>query len=243
MPEAGAILPSPRAHPDAVVVEGDVRFTVLTSRLIRMEWAADGRFEDRASLVFIHRGLPPPHFRVTRSADGLTLDTGALRVRYRGGGARFAEDNLEVRVATGGVETVWRPGDAPDGNLGGTITTADELEGPVPLGEGILSRDGWAVVDDSSRPLLDGGDPPWVAARPPGARQDWYFFGYGRDYAYYFDDPEGSAAQRYLPESMPERPLYQPAAEGWEQKVAKRLEQLRAERVAARAGRKGEATP
>ena len=43
---------NPVADPKAVVVEGAARFTVLTPRLIRMEWAADGNFEDHASLVF-----------------------------------------------------------------------------------------------------------------------------------------------------------------------------------------------
>jgi len=182
MPDTNATPCSPLPHPDAVVVAGPVRFTVLTSRLVRMEWAGDGRFEDRASLVFLRRTLTPPPFRVTRSEDGLRLDTGDLRIRYSGAGARFAEGNLEVRVATGGVETVWRPGTAAEGNLGGTIATVDELEGPVPLGEGVLSRDGWALLDDTDRPLLEGDDLPWAVARPPGERQDWYFFGYGRDY-------------------------------------------------------------
>ena len=36
----------PVADPKAVVVSGNTRFTVLESRLVRMEWAADGKFED-----------------------------------------------------------------------------------------------------------------------------------------------------------------------------------------------------
>jgi hypothetical protein len=39
---------SPIANPAAVVTMGHVRFTVLTPQLIRMEWAADGKFEDHA---------------------------------------------------------------------------------------------------------------------------------------------------------------------------------------------------
>jgi putative ATPase len=58
---------------------------------------------------------------------------------------------------------------------------------------------------------------------------------YGKDYAYYFDDPEGSDAQRYFPEAMPERRYLKARLEGWESKVAKRLEELEARRVQARA--------
>src|SRR5437879_5913602 len=39
----------PVADPKAVVRVGNARFTVLTPQLIRMEWAADGKFEDHAS--------------------------------------------------------------------------------------------------------------------------------------------------------------------------------------------------
>ncbi len=53
-------IPSP--IPKAVVVVGNARFTVLTPQLIRMEWSADGKFEDHASLVFINRRLPVPKF-------------------------------------------------------------------------------------------------------------------------------------------------------------------------------------
>jgi hypothetical protein len=40
------------ADPAAVVKAGHARFTVLTPELVRMEWAADDRFEDHPSFVF-----------------------------------------------------------------------------------------------------------------------------------------------------------------------------------------------
>lgn len=57
-----AVSPSnPLADARAQVVYERARFTVLTPRLVRMEWAADGKFEDHASLVFINRRLAAPH--------------------------------------------------------------------------------------------------------------------------------------------------------------------------------------
>ena len=55
---------NPVADPKAVVVYGNARFTILTPELIRMEWSADGKFEDHASLVFINRRLPVPKIKV-----------------------------------------------------------------------------------------------------------------------------------------------------------------------------------
>ncbi|PYE51108.1 replication-associated recombination protein A [Deinococcus yavapaiensis] len=50
--------------------------------------------------------------------------------------------------------------------------------------------------------------------------------GYGRGYAYYFDDPEGSFAQTYLPEAL-KTSLYTPSNEGWEARVEGRWTKLR----------------
>lgn len=51
--------------------------------------------------------------------------------------------------------------------------------------------------------------------------------GYGKGYAYYHDDPEGSFAQRYLPPELGEIRLYEASGEGWEERVRERLEGLR----------------
>ncbi|MES2390196.1 MAG: hypothetical protein V4555_01045 [Acidobacteriota bacterium] len=65
-----------------MVTLGDARFAVLTPQLIRMEWAADSRFEDHASFAFLNRKLPVPAFHSHISGSGkhrtLTLDTAAL---------------------------------------------------------------------------------------------------------------------------------------------------------------------
>lgn len=43
-----------------MVIFGKARFTVLTPRLVRMEWAEDSRFEDRATLGMVNRALDIP---------------------------------------------------------------------------------------------------------------------------------------------------------------------------------------
>ena len=51
--------------------------------------------------------------------------------------------------------------------------------------------------------------------------------GYGTSYAYYFDDPDGSFAQTYLPDELAGRRFLEATGEGWEEKVRDRLERLR----------------
>ena len=186
------------ADPKAVVVMGNARFTVLTPQLIRMEWAADGKFEDHASLVFLNRRLPVPKFAVKRDGYELTLNTDALNLHYvpaAAAGGKLTAESLSVSFQLNGQQVVWHPGEADTGNLQGTTRTLDGALGgktKEPMDPGLISRNGWVLVDDSTRPLFDSTDfrfaqgensPwPWVMLRPQGERQDWYFFGYGHDY-------------------------------------------------------------
>ena len=168
---------NPLADEAATVRCGEARFTVLTPRLLRMEWSADGRFEDRATLTFVNRRLNVPAFKVERKGKGCVIDTGALKLEYAGG--RFSAATLKIGD--------WCFGKSDDGNLLGTTRTLDgvgSLGDLMPqMGKGIVSRDGWAVIDDSTNHVftVDGGS-EWVAAREPGERLDLYYFGYGHDY-------------------------------------------------------------
>ncbi|QNI33042.1 DUF5110 domain-containing protein [Alloacidobacterium dinghuense] len=194
---------NPVADPQAIVTYGNARFTVLTPQLIRMEWAADGKFEDKPSFVFLNRRLPVPKFTTGQETNGLgggvTIDTGALKLVYgpsdgsRGG--KFTADNLSITFTLDGKQVTWHPGMPDTGNLQGTTRTLDGAFGSKtkePIDPGLISRDGWTLVDDSTRPLFDSDNfnftqgensPwPWVMLRPAGDRQDWYFFGYGHDY-------------------------------------------------------------
>lgn len=57
---------------------------------------------------------------------------------------------------------------------------------------------------------------------------------YGKSYAYYFDDPDGSYAQNYFPEVMREPKYYDAGNEGWENKVKARVQDLKQARAKAR---------
>jgi alpha-glucosidase (family GH31 glycosyl hydrolase) len=170
----------PLAHPEAVVTGPGVRFTVLTSRLIRLEYSPDDRFEDRPSQLFWYRNQPVPSFYVRRAPGEIELGTEYLALRYAVSDQGFAADTLSVELKETG--RTWRYGDPDLGNLGGTARTLDETDGVVPLEPGLLSRDGWVVVDDSARLVFDQSG--WLVPRQtaPGTL-DLYFLGYGNDYA------------------------------------------------------------
>ena len=76
---------TPVANPGAVVKAGQVRFTVLTPGLIRMEWDSLGKFEDHASLLVINRNLPVPEFKVNQISQIIEIITSAMKLTYING--------------------------------------------------------------------------------------------------------------------------------------------------------------
>ncbi len=167
----------PVADPAAVVTAGSARFTVLTERLIRLEWSADGSFIDAGSYAFPVRRGPVPAFTVAQDGPTTVIDTGALVLRCTNG--IFDQDNLSIEV-TSLPDTVWTPGLRDRQNLGGARRTVDNCRGAASLEPGLVSRSGWAVHDDAPSMLFDENG--WAMPRPDDERIDWYFFGYGHDY-------------------------------------------------------------
>ncbi len=179
-----------------------------------MEWAADGKFIDDPSLIFLNRHLPVPSFQKKVSSREVVIDTGALHLVYHPGatGSGFTAENLAVTLKIDGKPVTWHPGMASGGNLLGTTRTLDGAQGAEnlrePMGQGLISRNGWAVVDDDG-PLFDSTnfDPaqadaltqPWVKQRPSGNRSDLYFFGYGHAYKQALSDYVKVAGRIPLP--------------------------------------------
>ncbi|MEU5698190.1 TIM-barrel domain-containing protein [Streptomyces aurantiacus] len=171
---ANRTMPSrPQAHRASVLQGERWRVTVLTDGLLRLEWADDGVFEDRASTFALNRASTPPRFTVRDDHDALTVSTPRFQLHYDR--HEFSAQGLTVTTPVGGR---WRFGEPAD-NLGGTARTLDEADGRTPLDHGIAARRGIAVVDDSESFLFDADG--WIATRGPG-RRDLYVFAYGHDY-------------------------------------------------------------
>ncbi|RMI14691.1 MAG: DUF5110 domain-containing protein [Calditrichaeota bacterium] len=181
---------NPQAFPEAVVTSGQARFTVLTPHLIRLEWSATAQFIDQPSIVFIHRRLPVPPFQTRREGDWLVIQTQFLTLKYRINSGRFTAKNLSIVYHGPDTTFTWYPGMPNQGNLKGTAYSLDDHNGPfhrdtgkpLKLMEGLVSRDGWSLIDDSHHALLDNSEWPWVQPRPQKEAQDFYFFGYGKQF-------------------------------------------------------------
>ncbi|MBO4589461.1 MAG: DUF5110 domain-containing protein [Bacteroidaceae bacterium] len=192
---------NPVADPDAIVLSGNMRFTVLTPQMIRIQYSPTARFEDRATFGIVNRRLPVPAFTVEKKDGYLFIQTSALTLRYKEGGKPSPNTKsdaiLRISFDLNGKEVIWYPGKDDALNLKGTMRTLDNAAGDTKrsqLEQGILSRAGWAVIDESPSFVRGDGsrsfpmEPKeengmdWVATPLETGAYDWYFLGYGHDY-------------------------------------------------------------
>lgn len=143
-----------------------------------MEYDEGGIFEDRATQTVIFRDFNQQSFKVIDNLNNLEIITEFLHVIYDK--KSFSKSGLIVKVKTDTMvhEKIWHYLE-PINNLLGTARTLDNADGPIQLEDGILSRDGYTIFDDSnSFVICDNG---WIEPRKPYVK-DLYFFGYGRNY-------------------------------------------------------------
>lgn len=194
--------PASFADSDAVVQGENYRFTVLSDKVIRMEYSREGHFVDAQTQIVLNRKFPVPEFHVNDSEGKLEIITKYLVITYDK--KEFSKTGLTVQIMGNNYMRktgTWFYGDwelLREGNLLGTATTLDsecgewyykpsqdeskiwgEPDKPVELCYGLLSKNGFSVIDDSASLIFT--DDGWVAPAEKG-HVDLYFMAFGRDY-------------------------------------------------------------
>ncbi|AYF99894.1 glycoside hydrolase family 31 protein [Lactococcus allomyrinae] len=154
------------------------RFTVLTEQLIRIEYSETGQFEEGQTQIVQNRNFPAVDFDVIEKENSLEILTSSVHLYYTGG--EFSKSNLfaDVKFNFSVYSNRWYFGEAIEDNLGGTTRTLDKIDGSCRLEDGIMSKNGYAVLTDHSLVLTENGD---IAGQSVSG-VDLYLFAYGRDY-------------------------------------------------------------
>ena len=182
--------PNAAADPKAVVAGERYRITVLTERMVRIEYSPNGEFVDQQTQTVLDRRFPVPEFRVTDRGGSIEVTTSHLIVTYEKG-KPFSRNTLNIQMVGNPYlrkSGTWFYGDKgleSMGNLKGTASTLDNAVGdtyykdskdetkvwgepdrPVELCEGLMSRNGFAVIDDSAYLVFE--ETGWVHPAPEG---------------------------------------------------------------------------
>ena len=191
---------------DPTVVAGNVRFEFLTPSLVRLEYSPNQQFVDAPTAVIQKRTWPKVAVQSSQADGWLTTKTSSMTVRYRLQSGAFTAQNLEIAWTDGqGTMHKWHPGDHDPLNLGGLPYSLDHVsEENLPAGRsdtltpvndiipgieiplleatpGLLSRSGYALIDDSRTPIWNAQN-TWIEPRRQSDSQDWYLFTYDQNY-------------------------------------------------------------
>ena len=161
---------SPVAHSSHTISRNGVRFTVLTPCLLRVELQSKGKFCDEPTQSVWFRDFDKPEFKVNESSGTIEIKTTKANFLYN----LKAKKMVRIKLRDGRVVTNYKAG-----NLKGTCRTLDITAGVITLGDGVCSRNGVAILDDSDTLVLkeDG------AILPRKHKEtDEYYFAYGNDY-------------------------------------------------------------
>lgn len=155
-----------KANDNQVVQIGDVRITVLTPRLIRVE---KGSFTDLASYAVWFRKFEAPEFKTESKGKIITVETSEVIFTVKSGKPYcvYFKDTKKTELFS------------KQKNLKGTRRTLDQTFGRVELNDGLITEGGAYLLDDSTSMLLD--DSGHFVKRQDGA-SDYYAFAYGKNY-------------------------------------------------------------
>ena len=159
----------PKTDSKYVFIKGNFRFSVLTSRLLRVEFSQDMNFCDEVTQAVLFRNFDTPEFEIQESKRNIIIKT------------QDAEFNFDLKSKL--MKSVKLNNQKPvtdfyKGNLLGTYRTLDMVNGKCKLENGLMSRNGVSVYDDSKTVIINSDGT--ISERKPC--EDKYYFAYGDDY-------------------------------------------------------------
>ncbi len=151
-------------------IKGDVRFSLLTSRLLRVEVDKKLQFTDEPTQTVLCRAFAEPQFKVVEDGDEVIIITTKTIFKYN------TKEHKMVGISLKGGKSLT---EYESGNLKGTYRTLDQARGEVELGSGVMSKDGVAVIDDTKSLILN---PDGTIGERRKTQKDEYYFAYNHDY-------------------------------------------------------------
>lgn len=162
------------------IIQGpNYRFTVLTERLIRLEYNDNGHFVDDPTELVLYRDLKTPEFNLKEDTNFIVITTKYFKLTYiKGksflGGKANPSANLKVDLLN--TDRYWYYGHPEVRNFG--LPNSSLAEGGL-KGKGIYSAEGLASIDDTNSLILheDG-----TVSKNNELRVDTYLFMYNNDF-------------------------------------------------------------
>lgn len=160
------------------------RFQLLSEGLLRIEYSPKEKFTDAPSSVVLERPEKLPFMNEMVQGDHFLITGGAFEIRIRTTQPDLPPSEQILISWERGGRSGSRNLSHDASNLGGDFFSLDlcgQGDRTPRSRDGVLSREGCYIFDDSPSPLLD--ETGNLTNRPDPEAMDLYFFAYGNDYA------------------------------------------------------------
>ena len=179
----GEVNTNPLLSNKECVIQGSCyRITVLTERLIRLEYHPNGKFTDLASTLVKFRNFSKPDFQVQEDGKYLVIKTKYFTLSYTkeksfDSGKIVPMANLKVDLI--GTDRSWYYNHPEVKNYKGNFIALDGDENASKPRNGLYSMDGFASFNDSYNYIIDDAGKLY---KRDGKAIDIYLFMYNEDY-------------------------------------------------------------
>jgi alpha-glucosidase (family GH31 glycosyl hydrolase) len=145
------------ARKDNVILGKTYRISILTDRLVRLEYSPSGVFEDRATQNVIFRNFPKVTFTISNSETLTQISTSYFTIDYvkeKSFKSSKLTPGSNLRITLKDTDRVWYYGHPESRNFGTIGYSLDNFSSKLKLDKGLYSTDGFAVLDDSNSYVL-----------------------------------------------------------------------------------------
>ena len=146
------------ARKDCTFVGKNYRITILTERLVRLEYNKKGIFEDRATQLVVARNFEKPVFSASETSTTLEIKTKYFSLKYlkekEFKGSKIAPSN-NLFIKLNESERMWYYDHPEVRNFKGTAISLDNDD---KLENGLFSMDGFVTLDDSKNLVLENDE-------------------------------------------------------------------------------------
>lgn len=156
-----------KANANQIFVKDNLRITILTPRLIRVENGST--FTDLPSMAVWFRNFNTEKMQISSTSDTVTVETSEVIFTVKRGKPYcvYFKDAQKTEVFS------------KQKNLKGTYRTLDGTLGKIPLQDGLITKNGAYLYDDSRSMLIDNEG---HFVRRTDSTKDYYAFAYGNNY-------------------------------------------------------------
>ena len=159
-----------------IITLGKSRISVLTPRLVRIEYNENSVFEDRPTSRIVNRRFEKFAFGITESETLIEINTGIFTLTYV---KNSPIKSGRIKAVINRTKVEWNPGSREIKNLRGINYSIDCLNDKIILDKGLYSLDGYSILDDSKSLVLDEHD---IFVERGKNNYDIYLFMYDNDF-------------------------------------------------------------